>query len=371
MKSIYLDYNATSPLDPEVLEVMLPYLTENFANSLSFHSFGQRAAQGLNQARNEVAALINCQPSEIIFTGGGTESNNSIIRGVAKSRASLGNHIITSQIEHPSIIKCCQELALLGFETTFLPVNHFGQIDINELEKAITPKTILISIMHANNEVGTVQPIAEIGRLARQKNIYFHTDTAQSISKLPVDVQAMNIDLLTIAAHKFYGPKGVGALFVREGVEVAPYMLGAGHENGRRAGTVNVAGAVGLGKACQIAKNSSTIASVKEKRDNFHQLIIESLKNIKLNGHPTERLPNTLNLSFPGQDGQKLLLATEIAASLGAACHTSSRQPSAVLSAMGVSAEDSLGAIRFSFGKFTSMEDVIEAAERIINACKS
>jgi cysteine desulfurase len=368
MTPIYLDYNATSPLDPEVFEEMLPYLKNNFANAMSFHSFGQMAAKGLEQAREQVANFLNCKTSEVIFTGGGTESNNSVVRGIAHSRRKLGNHIITSQIEHPSIIKCCRELELEGFQTTFLPVDKFGQVDINELEKAITDKTILISIMHANNEVGTIQPIKEIGKIARSKGIYFHTDTAQSISKLPVDVQDMNIDMLTVAAHKFYGPKGIGALIVREGIELAPYMLGAGHEAGRRAGTVNVAGAVGLGKACEIAKNKGkdTIALVKQKREMFYNLISESLSNVKLNGHPTDRLPNTLNLSFPGCDGQQILLATEVAASLGAACHTTSRQPSAVLAAMGVSTEDALGAIRFSFGKFTSDEEVQEAAKRIV-----
>lgn len=378
MIPIYLDYNATSPLDPEVFETMLPYLKadvplkSNFANSISFHSFGQAAAKGLEQAREQVSNLLNCLPSEVIFTGGGTESNNSVIRGVARSRRKLGNHIITSQIEHPSIIKCCRELESEGFEITFLPVDKFGQVNIAQLKDSIRDKTILISIMHANNEVGTIQPIKEIGALAREKGIYFHTDTAQSISKLPVDVKDMNIDMLTVAAHKFYGSKGIGALIVREGIEIAPYMLGAGHEGSRRAGTVNVAGAVGLGKACEIAKNKGheTISLVKENREDFYKLISESLDNIKLNGHPTERLPNTLNLSFYGCDGQQILLATEVAASLGAACHTTSRQPSTVLAAMGVNTEDALGAIRFSFGKFTSKEEVTEAAKRIIKVVK-
>ncbi|MBI4854849.1 MAG: cysteine desulfurase [Acidobacteria bacterium] len=372
MTSIYLDYNATSPLDKEVLEAMLPYLTDNFANSISFHSFGQAARKGLEEARNQVAALVNCLPSEVIFTGGGTESNNSVIRGVARSRHSLGNHIITSQIEHPSIIKCCKELELEGFETTFLPVNGLGQIDITLLERSITDKTILISIMHANNEVGTIQPISEIGKVARKKGIYFHTDTAQSISKLPIDIQEMSIDMMTVAAHKFYGPKGVGALIVRQAIDLAPYMLGAGHENGRRAGTVNVAGAVGLGKACEIAKNKgeNIINKVKANRDLFHKLLTNSLENVILNGHPTERLPNTLNLSFRGFDGQELLIATDIAASLGAACHTTSRQASSVLSAMGLSAEDALGAVRFSFGKYVTEEQAIEAANRIIKFIK-
>ncbi len=370
MDNIYLDYNATSPLDKEVLDTMLPYLTDNFANAMSFHSFGQRAAQGLEQARNQVATLVNCHPSEVIFTGGGTESNNSVIRGIARSRRNLGNHIITTQIEHPSIIKCCKELETEGFEITFLPVNNFGQTDVGLLEKSITNKTILISVMHANNEVGTIQPIAEIGAIARKKGIYFHTDTAQSVGKLPIDVQTMNIDMLTVAAHKFYGPKGIGALIVREGIELAPYLLGAGHEGGRRAGTVNVAGAVGLGKACEIAKikGEGIVTKVKANRDRFHKIITDSLSNVSLNGHPTERLPNTLNLSFRGCDGQKLLIATDIAASLGAACHTTSRQPSSVLTAMGVTVEDALGAIRFSFGKFTSDEQVVAAANRIIKA---
>jgi cysteine desulfurase len=372
MTSIYLDYNATSPLDKEVLETMLPYLTDNFANSMSFHSFGKRALQGLEEARTQVSSFLNCLPNEVIFTGGGTESNNSVIKGVAKSRKKLGNHIITTQIEHPSIIKCCKELEEEGFNITFLPVNHLGQIDINLLENSITDKTILISVMHANNEVGTIQPIVEVGKLARQKGIYFHTDTAQSVSKLHIDFQEMNIDMLTVAAHKFYGPKGIGALVVRQDVEIMPYMLGAGHEASRRAGTVNVAGAVGLGKACEIAKTKgeSIISKVKEKRDHFHQLIMDSLDNVRLNGHPTERLPNTLNLSFCGCDGQELLIATDIAASLGAACHTTSRQASAVLSAMGVSQENALGAIRFSFGKFTSDEEIAEAANRIIKEVK-
>jgi cysteine desulfurase len=372
MEKIYLDYNATTPLDPEVLEAMLPYLTNHFGNAISFHSFGQEASRALEGARVEVAALLNCRPTEIIITSGGTESNNAAVRGVARARRPLGNHIITTQIEHPSIIKVCRELEVEGFDVTFLPVDRFGKVDFNAVEAAVTDRTILISMMHANNEVGTLQPVAETGRLARSRGIYFHCDAAQSISKVPVDVEAMNIDLLTIAAHKFYGPKGIGALVVREGVELHPFMLGAGHEGGRRAGTVNVPGAVGLGKACEIArtKGASVIAEVKRLRDRFYNKVVSKLENVLLNGHPTERLPNTLNLSFRGCDGQQILTTTGIAASLGAACHTSSREPSAVLAAMGAGREDALGAIRFSFGKFTSEEQVDRAADLIINAVK-
>jgi cysteine desulfurase len=372
MERIYLDYNATSPLDPEVLEAMLPYLTTHFGNAISFHSFGQKAARALETARDQIAALLNCRPTEIIFTGGGTESNNAAVRGIARARRSRGNHIITTQIEHPSIIRVCRELEAEGFEITFLPVDRYGRVDFKTLESAVTDRTILISMMHANNEVGTLQPVAEAGRLARSRGIYFHCDAAQSISKVPVDVEAMSIDLLTVAAHKFYGPKGIGALIVREGVELHPFMLGAGHEGGRRAGTVNVPGAVGLGKACEIARTKGTeiVAEVKQLRDQFYNKIKTDLENVLLNGHPTDRLPNTLNLSFRGRDGQQILTETGIAASLGAACHTSSREPSAVLTAMGVDREDALGAIRFSFGKFTSEEQVQHAAELIVNAVR-
>lgn len=375
MEPIYLDYNATTPLDAEVLAAMMPYLTNVFGNAISFHHFGRQAAAGLEKARQQVASFLKCQPQEVIFTGGGTESNNTVIQGLARQLASRGKHIITSQIEHPSIIKGCQQLALEGWQVTFLPVDSYGQIDLDQLAAAINDQTALISIMHANNEVGTIQPIAEISALAQSHGAYFHTDAAQSISKLPLDFSGLKLDLLTVAAHKFYGPKGIGALIVREGLTFSPWMLGAGHEAGRRAGTVNVAGAVGLGHACHLAetKGADIIAQVQAKRDLFYQLICAGLGSshaVKLNGHPTQRLPNTLNLSFPGCDGQEILQATNLAASLGAACHTSSRQPSAVLSAMGVSAIDALGAIRFSFGKFISEAEVSEAATRIVKVVK-
>ncbi|MEW6733562.1 MAG: cysteine desulfurase family protein [Acidobacteriota bacterium] len=372
MNKIYLDYNATTPLDTAVLDTMMPYLTTHFGNAMSFHSFGQEAAHALDTARTQIAALLNSRPAEVVFTSGGTESNNMAIRGVAYARRAHGNHIITTQIEHPSIIKVCRELENEGYQVTFLSVDRFGLIDIEELRAAINARTILISVMHANNEVGTLQPIAPIGELAHKHKIYFHCDAAQSISKVPIDVAALHIDLLTVAAHKFYGPKGIGALIVREGVALHPFMLGAGHEGGRRAGTVNVAGAVGLGKACEIAHSSGAtiIAEVKRLRDCFHAALARELPNILLNGHPTERLPNTLNLSFPGCDGQEILISSGVAASLGAACHTSSREPSAVLSAMGVSREDALGAIRFSFGKMTDENQVLRAASLIVQAAR-
>jgi cysteine desulfurase len=372
MDRIYLDYNATTPLDPAVLDVMLPYFSDRFGNAISIHDFGKEAARALETARAQVASLVNCNPTEIIFTSGGTESNNAAVRGVARARRAQGNHIITTCIEHPSIIKVCRELEAEGFVVTFLPVDRFGQADFKALENAVTDRTILISMMHANNEVGTLQPVIETGRLARSLGIYFHCDAAQSISKIPIDIQAMNIDLLTVAAHKFYGPKGIGALVVREGVDLHPFMLGAGHEGWRRAGTVNVPGAVGLGKACELAERNgaSVIAEVKRLRDLFYDKVVSCLDNAALNGHPTERLPNTLNLRFRGCDGQQILASTGIAASLGAACHTSSREPSAVLAAMGVSQQDALGAIRFSFGKFTNEEQVSRAADLIINAAR-
>lgn len=370
--AIYLDYNATAPLDPVVLEAMMPYLTENFGNSLSIHDIGKAAAKGQEWARAEVAALINCQTSEVIFTSGGTESNNAAIRSVARTRRAQGNHIITTAVEHASIIKNCQELMTDGYQVSFLPVDSEGCIELAALQNAITERTILISVMHANNEVGSIQPIAKIGEIARKHNIYFHCDAAQSVSKLDIDFQKMHIDLLTMAAHKFYGPKGIGALIVREGVEFHSWMLGAGHEEGRRAGTANVPSIVGFGKACEIArtKGGETAKEVQRLRDLFHNIVTEALPDVKLNGHREHRLPNTLNLSFRGCDGQQLLAETNIAASLGAACHTSSRQPSAVLTAMGVDAETAVGAVRFSFGKFTDEAAVREAAARIIEAVK-
>lgn len=361
MKRIYLDHNATTPIDPEVTEEMLPFIKEYFGNPSSSHCFGQQAKKAVEKARERVAALLECEPSEIIFTSGGSESNNHVLKEVAYTYRNKGNYIITCQIEHPAIINPCRFLEKQGYEVTYLPVDKFATVNPEDVLGAIKKTTILISIMHANNEVGTIQAISAIGEIAREHHILFHTDAAQSVGKIPTNTDALNIDLLSVAGHKLYAPKGVGALFIRAGIDLEPLIHGAGHEGGRRAGTENVASVVGLGKACEIAardleKNTRHVLNL---RNRFHTKITNTIGGVHLNGHPIKRLPNTLNLSFEGVDSHALLgRMQEVAASTGAACHADRKRLSSVLKAMGVKEKLGFGAIRFSLGKSNTEEEI-------------
>jgi len=366
MRRIYLDYNATTPLDSSVFEAMLPYLQEHYGNPSSGHWFGAQAKAAVEHAREQVAALLGADPSEIVFTSGGSESDNWAIRGIAETNRDRGDHIITSQIEHPAVLNTCRYLEGQGFRVTYLPVDSYGQVDPDDVIQAITSRTILISIIHANNEVGTIQPIAAIGAVARERGITLHTDAAQSVGKIPTDVEQLRVDLLTVAGHKLYAPKGVGALYVRHGTRIAPLIHGAGHEGGRRAGTENVAGIVGLGQACAIAAQTmtETVERLRALRDRLHEGLATRVEGLHLNGHPRQRLPNTLNLSFEGLDGNVLLAALpEIAASTGSACHAGATEPSPVLTAMGVPSEIALGAVRFSLGRQNNQQEIDRVVE--------
>lgn len=367
---IYLDYNATTPIDREVVNTMQPYLSEYFGNPSSAHSFGTETKIAVENARKKVAALINCHPSEVIFTSGGTESNNYAIKGFAFANEHRGKHIITSTIEHPAVIEVCKYLEKKGFFVSYIPVDEFGLIQLEKLEAAITPQTILITVMHANNEIGTIQPISEIGEIARKSNIAFHTDAAQSVGKYMVDVRKMNVDLLSIAGHKLYAPKGIGALYIRDGLALEKLIHGADHEQNKRAGTENVPEIAGFGKACEIAQRDLTknMEHLRKMRDLLHHSLLQDLPEIKLNGHPQLRLPNTLNLSFPGLEANILLNEMElrgIAASAGAACHTDSIDVSPVLTAIRLDTDFAMGTIRFSVGRYTTENEINQASEII------
>ena len=365
MKPIYLDYNATTPIDPEVAEAMRPYILERFGNPSSSHWYGTQSKNAVETARNQVANLLNCNPDEVVFTGGGSESNNYAIKGVAFANQEKGKHLITSSIEHPAVIEVCKYLQQKGFQVTYLPVDQFGQVDPRSVEKVINSSTILISIMHANNEVGTIQPIAEIAEIARSHGIAFHTDAAQSVGKIPTSVENLGVDLLTVAGHKLYGPKGIGALYIRRGIQLEKLIHGADHEQGRRAGTENVLEIVGLGKACEIAKRdlNKNMDHTQKMRDLLYQELKAELDELKLNGHPKNRLPNTLSVSFKNIEANKLLAKIDrVAVSAGAACHSDSVKVSSVLQAMQVDLEYAMGTIRFSTGKMTTVEEVKETA---------
>ncbi len=371
---IYLDYNATTPIAPEVAEAMRPYLEAYFGNPSSVHAYGVKTKMAVENARRQVAELINCDPSEIIFTSGGTESNNFAIKGIALANRHKGNHIITSAVEHPAVFEVCRYLKTQGFEVSAIPVDKFGIIKIEALKAAIRPETILITVMHANNEVGSIQPVEEIGKIAREKGIFFHSDAAQSPGKILVDVQKMNVDLLSIAGHKLYAPKGIGALYIRNGVHLEKLIHGADHEQNLRAGTENVLEIVGLGKACELAKEylPENMVHYRKMRDELHKLLLEALPGIKLNGHPEKRLPNTLSISFPWVGANTLLDRLEgVAASAGAACHAESIDVSAVLKAMLVPLNFAMGTIRFSTGRSLTMDEVKKAAGEIIRTVKT
>lgn len=373
MDPIYLDYNATTPIDREVADAMRPYLDIYFGNPSSTHSFGVITKKAVVKAREQVASLINAKSDEIVFTSGGTESNNYAIKGVAFANKEKGNHIITSQIEHPAVIEVCKFLEENGFQVTYLPVDEFGRVNPFDVEKAVTPQTILISIMHANNEVGTIQPIEEIGKIARENNVLFHSDAAQSLGKIEVDIHKMKIDLLSVAGHKLYAPKGIGALYIKSGIKLQKLIHGADHEMNMRAGTENVLEIVGLGKACEIAKRDLEKNSLhmKKTRDKLQAMLVEAIPETKVNGHPEFRLPNTLSVSFPTIEANTLLSQLpDVAASAGAACHTGSVRISSVLKAMNVPVEYVMGTIRFSTGKHTSFKDIDQAGSSIIKAVK-
>ncbi len=386
MLEIYLDYNATTPLDPEVAEAMRPFLGEVFGNPSSSHETGIIARQAVEKARGSLAKLLNANPDEIIFTGGGTEANNLALKGFAFAHAKKGRHIITSTVEHPAVTEVCRFLGTMGFEISYLPVDGFGMVNPDDFKNAIRPDTILASIMHANNEVGTIQPIEEIGKICRENNIVLHCDAAQSIGKIPFDVMMMNVDLLSVAAHKFYAPKGVGALYCRRGVKLTKMMHGADHEQGLRAGTENIMEIAGMGKAAEIAKSHEPKAmrekrianskwrigaGIQDLRDRLYHGILEVFPDTKLNGHPEKRLPNTLSLGFKDKDASVLMNQWRgIAVSAGAACHAGFETISAVLLAMKVPREYALGTIRFSLGRMSTEEEIDEAIGIITGTIK-
>lgn len=373
MEPIYLDYNATTPIAKEVADAMRPFLDTYFGNPSSVHTYGVKTKMAVEKARRQVAELINCEPSEIIFTSGGTESNNYAIKGIAMANRQKGNHIITSAVEHPAVFEVCRYLGQQGFEVSTIPVDEYGIVEMDELKAAIRPETILITVMHANNEVGSIQPVEEIGKIARENGIFFHSDAAQSLGKIPVDVQKMDVDLLSIAGHKLYAPKGIGALFIRNGIHLEKLIHGAGHEQNLRAGTENVLEIVGLGKACEIANEhlQENGEHYRKTRDYLHKLLQDALPGIKLNGHPGKRLPNTLSISFPRVEANTLLDRLEgVAASAGAACHSETIDVSAVLEAMLVPLDYAMGTIRFSTGRNLSMDEVKKAADEIIRTVK-
>ncbi len=369
MPSIYLDYNATTPVDPAVAEAMQPYIAMHYGNPSSTHGYGRTAKDAVAGARTQVADLLGCAPEEIIFTGGGSESNNTVLKGVAYTYRHKGNHLITSAVEHPAIINPCRFLEQQGVRVTYLPVDRTGMVDPADVRLAITPQTILISVMHANNEVGTLQPIAEISRIAREHGVLMHTDAAQSVGKIATRVNALGVDLLSVAGHKVYAPKGIGALYIRSGIALEPLIHGAGHEFGRRAGTENVIFNVALGKACELAKDDLARyqREVRRLRDLFQEELAKRFGDrVVVNGHPEQRLPNTLHVNFRGVIGAELLeKLPELAASTGSACHAGEIALSSVLEAMQVPPDLGMGAVRFSLGRYTTREEIERAVERI------
>ena len=371
---VYLDYNATTPLDPAVIEAMQEFISPEFGNPSSTHFYGIAPRRAVDRARRQVAALLNCSMSEVVFTGCATESNNLAIKGIASALKHRGNHIVTTRIEHPAVLEVCAYLERNGFEATFLPVDEHGLVDARAVEQAVSDRTILISVMLANNEVGTVQPVKEIAKIARSRGIALHTDAAQAPGKVPVDVQALGVDLMTIAGHKLYAPKGVGALYMREGTAVEPILHGAGQEQGKRPGTENVIAIVGLGEACALAAENreKDARHMKAMRDLLHEGIAESVRDVRLNGHPEKRLPNTLSLSFQGVEAGRLLeeIGLDVAASAGAACHSGEVTIPHVLAAMGVPEEWAKGTIRLSTGRMTTRGDVLTAVRAIADAVR-
>ena len=363
MSKVYLDTAATTALSPKVLEQMMPYLTTIYGNPSSPHSFGQEARKGVDHARDQVAKALNALPEEIIFTGCGTESDNTVLFGVAERYAKKGNHIITTNVEHHAILHTCEALEKRGVEVTYLPVDENGMVTAEQVANAITDKTILVSIMFANNEVGTIMPIAEIGKVCRERGVLFHTDAVQAVGHVPIDVKAMNIDMLSLSAHKFHGPKGVGALYMKKGIRLPSYVMGGAQERNRRAGTENVAGIVGLGAAIALATQTleESAARMTKLRDKLIAGIAQRIPEVKLNGHPTMRLPNNVNYSIKYIEGESILLMLDmngIAASSGSACTSGSLDPSHVLLALGLSHEVAHGSVRLTLSDETTEEDI-------------
>ena len=370
---IYMDHHATTPVDPRIVETMLPYFNEKFGNAASRnHAFGWTAEEAVENARGQIARLINASPKEIIFTSGATESNNLAIKGVAEMYREKGNHIITQVIEHKAVLDTCKRLEKYGYEVTYLPVEKDGRINLDDLRRAITPKTILISIMYANNEIGVLQPMEEIGKIAKEKSVFFHVDGVQAVGKVPVDVQRDNIDLLSLSGHKIYGPKGVGALYVRRRnprVQLSAIIDGGGHERGMRSGTLNVPGIVGLGRACEICQNEMPAESerLRRLRERLKDGIFSKLDEVYINGSMTHRLPHNLNISFAFVEGESLLMGiNDVAVSSGSACTSATLEPSYVLKALGVGEDLAHTSIRFGLGRFNTEEEVDYVTERVV-----
>jgi cysteine desulfurase len=363
MKRIYMDHSATTPVAPEVLEAMLPYFSEKFGNASSLHSFGLEAKEALEKSREKVAGLLGAKPEEIIFTAGGTESDNLALKGIARKNQKSGKHIITTRVEHPAILECCRKLEKEGFEVTYLPVTNEGLVEIATLESAIRSDTILISVMHANNEVGTIQPLEEIGRLAAEKDIYLHTDAVQSVGKIPTDVNKLGVDLLSLSAHKLYGPKGVGALYIRNGTRLESIIQGGGHERGLRSGTENIAGIVGLARAAELAVETQTMEAERltRLRDRLAELVLLKVKESWINGTMKMRLPGNLNFGFKYVEGESLLLFLDskgISVSTGSACSSHKLEPSHVLLSLGLKPEECHGSLRITLGRSNTLEEV-------------
>ncbi|HEX9667772.1 MAG TPA: cysteine desulfurase NifS [Thermodesulfobacteriota bacterium] len=376
MSLIYLDYNATTPMDPRALESMIPYMREYYGNPSSIHSYGSKAKAALDESRERVSELIRTKPKEIVFTSGGSESNNSAIIGAAFALKEKGNHLITTEIEHASILETFRFLGNHGFKLTLLGVDHHGLIDLDELRESITDETILVSVMFANNETGVVMPINEIAALVKEKGIIFHTDAIQALGKMDINLNDISVDMLSVSSHKIYGPKGVGAIYIKTGLRIDPFIHGGGQERGRRSGTENVPAIVGFGKACEIVKeelkSQKSEVRIKGMRDRLHNGITDKIDCLKLNGHPEKRLPNTLNLSFEDVEGESLVINLDlegIAVSTGSACSEGNVDPSHVLLAMGLSKQQASSSIRFSFGRFNEEKDVdrvLEVLPRIV-----
>jgi len=374
---IYMDNHATTPVDPRVVETMLPYFSENFGNAASRnHAFGWKAEEGVEHAREQVAKLIGATPKEIIWTSGATESNNLAIKGVAEMYREKGNHIITEVTEHKAVLDTCKRLEKYGYEVTYLPVQKDGRVNLDDVRKAITPRTILLTIMYANNEIGVVQPVAELGALAKEKGVFFHVDGVQAAGKIPVDVNKENIDLLSLSGHKLYGPKGVGALYVRRRnprVQLSPLIDGGGHERGMRSGTLNVTGIVGFGKACELCLDEMPVESARLRgmRDRLKDRIFSELDEVFINGSMTHRLPHNINISFAYVEGESMLMGiNDVAVSSGSACTSATLEPSYVLKALGVGEDLAHTSIRFGLGRFNTDEEVDYVAARVVETVK-
>ena len=379
MKPIYLDYACTTPADPAVVQAMIPYFHDAFGNPSAIYSYGQEAKSAIEKARSTIASLIGARDEEIVFTSGGTEADNFALKGVAFANQKKGNHIITSAIEHHAVLESCKFLGKMGFKITYLPVDHFGLMNPDDVKKAITDKTILISIMHANNEIGTIQPIAGISKIAREAGVYLHTDAVQTVGHIPIDVNQLGVDLISISAHKLYGPKGVGALYIRKGTKLMTFMHGGGQERGRRASTENVPGIVGFGKAAELAKPELDIEMIRltNLRDILITGILNKIDHTHLNGHPVKRLPNNVNISVEFVEGESMCLNMDMAgicASTGSACSSASLEASHVLLATGLDPVQAHGSLRFTLGKWTTNEEidkVLEILPRIVTKLRA